>query len=277
MAKKLRFRTIIISDVHLGTPDCKIKEVNRFLKATHCDRLILNGDIIDGWQLVRSGRWTRYHTRFIRLVLKKVEKRETEVIYLRGNHDGILSRFLPLHFDKINVQEDYLWSTNMGQYLVLHGDIFDAVTQHLTLLARMGDVGYQLLLRLNRTYNAWRAWRGKEYYSISKRIKACVKSAVNFVSKFEHQLAELARNRGCQGVVCGHIHVASDKTLGSIHYLNCGDWVETMSAVVEHLDGRLELITYEEFCGRLEEPAGGETDTSDPWDADVPEMADALA
>lgn len=274
MARKLRYKTIVLSDVHLGTQDCKITQVNDFLKATHSERLILNGDIIDGWQLVRSGKWTSDHTRFVRLILKKVEKHGTEVIYLRGNHDGILSRFLPLRFEKISVREDYVWETEQGRYLVLHGDVFDLVTRHFVLLARLGDVGYQLLLRLNRAYNLWRAWRGKEYYSISKRIKARVKSAVNFVSNFERQLAEIALSRGCQGVVCGHIHVPADKHLRDIHYLNCGDWVETMSAVVEHLDGRLELIGYEQVLAQREQ-ASLEADARDVWEEDLLEPAEA--
>ncbi len=280
MAKKLHFKTIIISDVHLGTEDCKIREVNRFLKATQCDRLILNGDIIDGWQLSRSARWTNQHTQFVRLVLKKVEKEETEVVYLRGNHDGILSHVLPLHFDKIRVQEDYVLSTSRGQYLILHGDIFDMVTQHLVIVAKLGDIGYQLLLRINRAYNTWRLWRGLEYDSISKRIKARVKSAVNFVSKFEQHLTEIALNRGCQGVVCGHIHVPADKHLEHIHYLNCGDWVETMSAVVEHLDGKLELLTYDDFRSRLDEHPSDEVESemewADVWEDDVPELREPV-
>lgn len=253
MSNQIHFKTIIISDVHLGTPNCKIEEVNRFLQRTGCERLILNGDIIDGWQLRRSGRWTREHTRFVRLILRKIEFEGTEVIYLRGNHDGALSHLLPLHFDSIKIQEDYLWTTRQGKYLVLHGDIFDLVTRHLVLIAHLGDIGYQLLLRLNRVYNAWRNWRGQEYTSISKRIKARIKSAVNFVSKFEEQLTQLALSRGCQGVVCGHIHVAADKNLGPIRYLNCGDWVETMSAIVEHEDGQVELISYQDFCAQLDE------------------------
>ena len=160
--KVLEYKTIILSDVHLGTVDCKIKEVNHFLKHTQCRRLILNGDIIDGWQLNRRGGWTKDHTRFIRLVLKKMEKKETEVIYLRGNHDDILSRFLPLQFNKLRVVEDFIHETDNGRYLVLHGDVFDSVVQNFVVLAHIGDIGYKLLMTLNRFYNKFRAWRGKE-------------------------------------------------------------------------------------------------------------------
>src|SRR5262245_12471988 len=251
MSKHLEFKTIIVSDVHLGTPDCKAEQVNHFLSSARCHRLILNGDIIDGWRLGRSGRWTEQHTRFVRLILDKVQLRETEVVYLRGNHDGFLNTFLPLCFGQIRVQEDYEWDTEFGRYLVLHGDSLDIVTRHAAILARLGDLGYRILLRLNCVYNWWRALCGAEYFSISRAIKARVKSAVNFISKFEEELATLARSRGCQGVVCGHIHVPADRYIQEVRYLNCGDWVETMSAVVEHLDGRLEVLTYEEFCGRL--------------------------
>jgi len=251
----LSFKTIFLSDVHLGTLDCKIDEVNFFLKHTHCEKLVLNGDIIDGWSLARKGGWTDQHTRFIRLVLKKVEKRDTEVIYLRGNHDDILSRFLPLFFGKLKVVNEHVHETSRGNYLVVHGDGFDAVTINHKWLAVLGDIGYQSLLRINRVYNHYRAWRGKEYFSLSKAIKAKVKSAVSFVGKYEDQLQNMARKRECQGIICGHIHTPDDKMVDDIHYLNSGDWVESLTAIVEYDDGRFEIIGYPEFCSRLEEKA----------------------
>jgi UDP-2,3-diacylglucosamine pyrophosphatase LpxH len=251
MKNLLRVRTVILSDVHLGTVESKAAEVNHFLRHTRCEKLILNGDIIDGWQLTRSGQWTKAHTRFIRIVLKKLEKRDTEVIYLRGNHDDILSSFLPLDFENLRIVEDYIHETPRGRYLVLHGDVFDTITKNFVWLAHLGDWGYQFLLRLNRTYNLWRAWRGKEYWSLSKAIKARVKQAVSHVGDFETHIAELARARGCSGVMCGHIHTAADKMMGDIHYLNSGDWVESLSAVVEHFDGRFELIHYTDFVRKF--------------------------
>ncbi len=245
--KPLRVKTIILSDVHLGTFDCKIDEVNHFLKYTRCDKLILNGDIIDGWRLKRGGYWARSHTRFLRLILKKLEKKGTEVIYLRGNHDDVLSKFLPMDFENLRIAEDYVHVTSRGNYLVLHGDVFDTVTKNFVFLAHVGDWGYRALMRINRLYNRWRAWRGKEYYSFSKAVKARVKSAVSHVSKFEDHIAELAESRGCVGVMCGHIHTAADKMLGRVHYLNSGDWVESMTAIIEHFDGRLELIDFARF------------------------------
>ena len=246
-SKPFKVKTVIISDVHLGTFDCKAREVNHFLKYTRCEKLILNGDIIDAWVLKKGGQWPKAHTRFIRLVLKKMEKRDTEVVYLRGNHDDMLGKILPLEFEKLKIVEEYVHETPRGRYLVLHGDVFDTITQNFVFLAYIGDWGYRLLMRFNRLYNSWRAWRGLEYYSLSKAVKARVKSAVSHVSKFEDHIVELAKRRGCIGVMCGHIHTAADKMLGDIHYLNSGDWVESLTGIVEHFDGRFELVDFANF------------------------------
>jgi len=246
--KKLLVRTVILSDVHLGTVESKVHEAVHFLRHVRCSKLILNGDIIDGWQLRRAGQWTKAHTRFIRLVLKRLEKGKTEVVYLRGNHDDILARFLPLTFENLAIVEEHIHVTPRGKYLVLHGDVFDTITKNFVFLSHLGDWGYLALLRINRIYNAWRAWRGLEYWSLSKAIKARVKEAVNHISNFEQHVAQLAKERGCVGVMCGHIHTPADKMIDGIHYLNSGDWVETLTAVVEHLDGRFELIEFAHFA-----------------------------
>ncbi len=248
----LRFKTVIISDVHLGAPDCQVDKVNHFLKHSECDRLILNGDIIDGWSLGRRGGWQRKHTRFIRLVLKKIDKRKTEVIYLRGNHDDILDRFLPMHFGGLKIVDRFIHETPEGRYLVIHGDAFDTVTQNSKLIAVAGDIGYQSLLRINRLYNRYRAWRGKEYFSLSKAIKARTKSVVNYISRFEDQVEEFARRYNCIGFICGHIHTPDNKYIGNVHYLNSGDWVESNTALVEHLNGQWEVLPYEKFCCQIE-------------------------
>ena len=271
--KKLRVRTVILSDVHLGTPGSKAAEVNHFLRHVRCDRLILNGDIIDGWQLRRRGQWTKAHTRFVRIVLKMLEKRDTEVIYLRGNHDDVLSRFLPLDFERLRVVEEFIHTGPGGRYLVLHGDVFDTITKNFVFLSHLGDWGYGLLLKINRAYNAWRAWRGLEYWSLSKAIKARVKEAVSHVSNFEGHVARLARERGCVGVLCGHIHTPADKQIGDIHYLNSGDWVETLTAIVEHWDGRFELVDYVSFARQFPLPAEEPADESlaeEPAESPVP-------
>lgn len=248
----LKFRTIILSDVHLGAPDCQIDKVNHFLKHTHCERLILNGDIIDGWSLRRKGGWTRKHTRFIRLVLKKMEKKGTDVVYIRGNHDDVLANFLPLAFDNLRIVEDFIFHTATGQrYFCLHGDAYDAVTQNSKLLAILGDIGYQSLMKLNRYYNRYRKWRGKEFYSLSKAVKAHVKTAVSYISRFETSVVTLTKHKECAGFICGHIHSPADKIIDGVRYLNSGDWVESNTAIVEDFDGNLRVIDYDEFCAQL--------------------------
>jgi len=249
---KLRVRTVFISDVHLGSPDSKAREAVDFLKHVKCEKLVLNGDIIDAWSLRRGAKWTNSHTKFVRAVLKMSEKHGVEVIYLRGNHDDILDRFLPLSFGPIKFVREHIHESADGKrYLVVHGDGFDSVSSHHRWLAVAGSIGYDLLLRFNRLYNRWRTWRGYPYYSLSQKIKARVKSAVSYIDRYETQLQQLALHRHCQGIICGHIHTPEDRQVGDVHYLNSGDWVESLSAIVEHLDGRFELIRYEDFLERI--------------------------
>jgi UDP-2,3-diacylglucosamine pyrophosphatase LpxH/glycosyltransferase involved in cell wall biosynthesis len=246
--RRISCRTVFLSDIHLGTEDSKALEVVHFLKHIECGKLVLNGDIIDGWALKRGSRWRGRHSRVIRKILKMMEKDHTEVIYLRGNHDDILERFLPLAFGRLKVAKEHVHISAAGvRYLVVHGDGFDSVSTRHKWLASLGSVGYDTLLKVNRAYNRWRAWRGKEYYSISKRVKAKVKSAVSFVDKYEELLQSLARHKKCEGIICGHIHTPEDKKVGDIHYLNSGDWVESLTAIIEHHDGRMELVRYADF------------------------------
>ncbi len=251
--RKNEYHSIFISDVHLGTRDSKATEVIEFLKATRCKKLILNGDIVDGWALRGGGKWLPEHTKFVRTVLKKMERQGTEVIYLRGNHDDILERFLPINFGNLKIVDEYIHSTPQGDYLVVHGDGFDSVTTDHRWVAIAGAKGYELLLGVNRLYNKWRMFRGKEYYSLSKKIKEKVKTAVSFVDRYEDQLKELAIVKHCRGIICGHIHTPADKDLdGEVHYLNSGDWVESLTAIVEIEPGEFELIHHDEFMARRE-------------------------
>jgi UDP-2,3-diacylglucosamine pyrophosphatase LpxH len=252
----VRYKTIFLSDVHLGTPDCKIDEVNDFLRRTRCQKLVLNGDIIDGWHLKRRpGNWSNGHTHFIRIVLAKLEKEGTEVVYLRGNHDDVVERFLPLGLGRLTVAAEHVHESPHGRYLVVHGDGFDAVTTGHRWLAGAGAVGYEFLLKLNRLYNRWRAVCGKEYFSLSRAVKARVKSAIGFVGRYEEQLQHLARARGCRGIICGHIHTPADRQVGDVHYLNSGDWVESLTAVVENLDRSFAVVHYADFLRRTGPPA----------------------
>ncbi|MDZ4405026.1 UDP-2,3-diacylglucosamine diphosphatase [Prosthecobacter sp.] len=263
---KLRFKTLFISDVHLGMPDSKAAQAAHFIRHCLCDKLVLNGDIIDAWHLRRLGGWNKSHTNFIRTVLRKMEKENTQIIYLRGNHDDILDRFIPIQFESFTITDDHVHNTPKGDYLVVHGDGFDAVTSKHAWLAKLGGFGYNALLRLNRIYNGYRRLRGKDPFSFSAWIKHKVKSAVSAVGQYEEQLQHLARQRGCIGIICGHIHKADNKLVGDTHYLNSGDWVESMTAIVENFDGSFEIISYPDFC-RLthRDPKGAAAESEDSF------------
>lgn len=244
---KTHFKTIILSDIHLGISNSRVKEVVEFLKHHTCDTLILNGDIIDGWQLRKSGQWKKKHTAFFRILMKYMGKYNSRIIYLRGNHDDFLDEILPFSFGQFIIKRHHILHSGKKRYYVVHGDIFDTVTTQLKWLARLGDVGYTFLLWLNRHYNQYRLKRGLPYYSLSQVVKAKVKSAVSFISDYEEQLCEVAKANQCDGVICGHIHQPADKEINGIHYLNSGDWVETMSALVETNDGSWNIIYYNEW------------------------------
>ncbi len=244
---KTHYKTIVLSDLHLGIKNSRVKEVVEFLKHHTCDTLILNGDIIDGWQLKKSGSWKNKHTRFFKLIMKFLAKYDTKVIYLRGNHDDFLDEILPFSLGNFSIKRDHILHSAGKKYYVVHGDIFDTVTTKLKWLAQMGDVGYTFLLWLNRHYNNYRTKRGMPYYSLSQLVKQKVKQAVSFISDFEEQLAEVAKAKRCQGVICGHIHQPANKMIGEIHYLNSGDWVETLSALVEDEQGEWRVVYYSEW------------------------------
>jgi len=248
---KLKYRTIFLSDTHLGMRETGIRKLNNFLSHVSCKTLVLNGDFIDCWALEGSGEWKKAHTRCIRLILKMVEKEKTRVIYLRGNHDDFLSKFLPFTFDRIKICEKYIHKGKDRKYLVLHGDCFDSFSTKHKWIARIGSIGYTNLMCFNRVYNKYRKFRGKKPFSLSAWAKAKVKSAVNHVHRYEDSLAEMARKHDCQGMICGHIHVAANRMINGIHYLNSGDWVESNTFIVEHKNGRLELITHDHFCKEL--------------------------
>jgi UDP-2,3-diacylglucosamine pyrophosphatase LpxH len=244
MLKRNHYKTIVLSDIHLGTKASRAKEVSRFLKSNTCDKLILNGDIIDGWQLRKGGKWKKKHTRFFRTVLKMMEKHKTEVIYLRGNHDDFMDNILPFAFGNIHLVKDYIYHSHGQKFLILHGDVFDSITTGFRWIAKLGDVGYTFLLWVNKIYNYWRLRRGLPYYSLSQVVKQKVKSAVSYISNYEEELVKLARSKGCNGVICGHIHHPAITQYSDILYLNSGDWVESLTALVEDYKGRWKIIYY---------------------------------
>ena len=244
---KTNYKTIIVSDVHLGTKGSKSKEIARFLKQFHCENLILNGDIIDGWQLKKSGSWKRKHTRFFNRVLKMMESQSTNVYYLRGNHDDFLDQILPLQIGRLQILADMTYESNGKTYFITHGDVFDSITTNLRWIAYLGDVGYTFLLWLNRVVNYYRYKKGLPYFSLSQFVKGKVKQAVSYVDDYETELAKMAKAKGCDGIICGHIHKAENRMIDGVHYLNSGDWVETMSALAEDHEGNWELIYFNQI------------------------------
>jgi UDP-2,3-diacylglucosamine pyrophosphatase LpxH len=245
MKASAQYRTVIISDLHLGTENSKATEVVAFLKTISCKKLILNGDIIDGWQLRERSIWKKRHTAFFRVVLRMIEKQHTKVIYLRGNHDDFLDQIIPFRIGKnFIICRDYILKSGNRKFYVTHGDVFDSITSRLKWLAHIGDIGYTLLLSINKFYNRYRHLRGLPYYSLSQQIKQKVKQAVNYISDFEEKLAELAKANDCEGVICGHIHRPEMRQINDILYLNSGDWVESMSALTEDFDGNWALVYF---------------------------------
>jgi len=244
MLTRNHYKTIVLSDIHLGAKSSKAKEVSRFLKSNSCEKLILNGDIIDGWQLRKGAKWKKKHTRFFRVVLKMMEKHKTEIIYIRGNHDDFMDNILPFAFGKLKLVKDYIYLSQGRKYLILHGDIFDSITTNLRWLAKLGDIGYTFLLWLNKVYNYWRIRRGMPYYSLSQAIKEKVKGVVSYISDYEKELVRFARAKGCTGIICGHIHHPAITQYQDVLYLNSGDWVESLTALVETFEGEWKIIYY---------------------------------
>ena len=240
-----RYRAIFISDLHLGTPGCQAPALLDFLKTHPSDTLYLVGDIIDGWQLRRRWYWPQSHNDVVQKLLRRSRK-GSRVIFVPGNHDEFARGFVGHHFGGIEVMEETVHVTADGRQLwVVHGDYFDGVIQCAKWLAYLGDNLYEFTLRLNRHLNSARARMGLPYWSLSAYLKHKVKKALAYVTDFEEAVAAEARRRGHQGVVCGHIHRAEMRDINGILYCNDGDWVESRTALVEHFDGRLELVQWE--------------------------------
>jgi UDP-2,3-diacylglucosamine pyrophosphatase LpxH len=248
-----RFRTIWISDVHLGTTGCQAARLLEFLQATESETLYLVGDIIDGWQLKRRWYWDQTHNNVVQNVLKKAKK-GTEVIFVPGNHDEAIRQFIDLDFGGIRIRDELIHVTAQGKrMLVLHGDRFDGVIACAKWLAYVGDSLYTLILKFNQVFNIWRARAGLPYWSLSQYLKLKVKNAVSYISSFENALAAEARKKGVDGVICGHIHKPEIREIDGITYCNDGDWVESLSALVEEMSGELRLVSWQEIVKHHEE------------------------
>jgi UDP-2,3-diacylglucosamine pyrophosphatase LpxH len=250
-----RYRAVFLSDLHLGTRGCRSDFAADFLRRVECERLYLVGDIIDGWRLRKSWYWDADHDEVIRLILR-MARQGTEVTYIPGNHDEVFRAWLGMEFAGVHLRREAVHEAADGRrFLVIHGDEFDGVIRYARFLALLGDWSYDLALRLNRWFNMARRHLGYPYWSLSQWLKRQVKEAVKAIDRFESALATEARRRGLDGMVCGHIHHAEMREVEGVLYMNDGDWVESCTALVEHADGRFELIDWAQE-NRLSFPRG---------------------
>ena len=242
------YRTIFLSDLHLGMRGCRAERVLDFIRSNEAERWVLVGDVVDGWALARSWGWTQAHNDVVQKLLRKVRK-GAEMVYVPGNHDGAARQFVGLTFGGILVQREWTHTTADGRrLLVLHGDEFDGVVRLAPWLSKIGARAYELSLALNTVVANARERLGMPYWSLAAALKDRTKKALQYVARFEDAVATLALERGVDGVVCGHIHRPEIRTIevggGRTLYANCGDWVENCTALVEHADGRLEVVRW---------------------------------
>jgi UDP-2,3-diacylglucosamine pyrophosphatase LpxH len=252
MKQKALYKRVVISDLHLGIKDSKVNEVISFLKQHPCKELIMNGDIIDGWRLQKRGKWRHRHTGFLKYLIKISE--QTRIVYVRGNHDDFLDQMVPIGFGSFKIVSHYSLTSKGKKYYVIHGDVFDNITRSVVWISKFGASSYDILLAINRIYNRWRYKRGLKYRSVSKLIKNKVKFVTSLISNFEYKAALLARNYGYDGIICGHIHTPENKFIHGIHYMNSGDWVEGMSALVEDFDGNWQIKYFQEMAQEVNHP-----------------------
>jgi len=238
----MQYRTIWISDIHLGTSGCQAEYLLDFLKHNEAETFYLVGDIIDGWRLKKSWYWPQAHNDVVQKILRKVRK-GTEVFYIPGNHDEVARQFIGMTFGDIQIRNEMIHITANGKRLwITHGDLFDSVMQYAKWLAYLGDSAYTIILVINRWFNNIRIKLGFQYWSLSQFLKHKVKNAVSFIADFEAIMAREARKRKCDGVVCGHIHKAEIRDIDGLLYCNDGDWVESLTALVETFEGELKII-----------------------------------
>jgi UDP-2,3-diacylglucosamine pyrophosphatase LpxH len=246
-----RYRTVFISDTHLGTKGARCDFLADFLASVRCDSLFLVGDIVDGWRLRKSWYWDAMHDEVLRLILQH-SRAGTQVTYIPGNHDEVFRAWLPMNLEiagvRLRAEAEHL-TADGRRLLVIHGDQFDGVVRYARFLALLGDGAYTAALGANRWFNLARRRLGYPYWSLSAWLKRQVKQAVKMIGRFEAALAGEARRRGFDGVVCGHIHQAGMRMVEGVEYLNTGDWVESCTALVEHHDGRLELLDWAALRG----------------------------
>jgi UDP-2,3-diacylglucosamine pyrophosphatase LpxH len=240
----LRYRTLFISDVHLGTRTSQAASLLDFLRRHDADTIYLVGDIIDFWRVRRGACWPQSHNDVLQKLLRRVRK-GARLVFVPGNHDEAIRDFEGMHFGGIEIHRSVIHRTAADKrYIVMHGDEFDVVVRTANWLAVLGDRGYELALWLNNPLNWIRRRLGFSYWSLSAYLKNRVKRAVSFIGAYEEAVAAQARRHGADGIICGHIHHAADRMIGNVHYLNCGDWVESCTAIAEGFDGVLHLIRW---------------------------------
>lgn len=239
-----RNRAIFISDVHLGTKDCKARQLNEFLKTHHCDKLYIVGDFIDGWRMAKKVHWKKSYNRIIRRILK-LSKRGVDIYYITGNHDEFLRKFANNRFDNIHLINKMVHATaDDKQLVVMHGDQFDGVTRAHSILKWVGDWGYDLLMFLNRQFNRARAKYGYGYWSFAGFLKNHIKRAQTYIADYEDAATHYAAKHNYDGIICGHIHHAAIKQINGVSYYNTGDWVESCTALIEDFDGQFRLMDW---------------------------------
>jgi UDP-2,3-diacylglucosamine pyrophosphatase LpxH len=249
-----RFRALFISDVHLGTRGCQAGKLLDFLRVHSAESIYLVGDIVDGWQLKSTWYWPQLQNDIVQKILRHARK-GARVVYVPGNHDEFLRQYYGTHLGGIEVVENTIHEGADGRrYLVIHGDIFDLVVKHARWLALLGDHAYDAAIAVNRIFNAGRRLFGFPYWSLSQWLKLKVKNAVNYIGEYERALAAEAHCYNVDGVIYGHIHHAAIHDHFGIRYINCGDWVESCTAVAEHMDGRFEIITWTQALQPAEAP-----------------------
>ncbi|PPD28510.1 MAG: UDP-2,3-diacylglucosamine hydrolase [Hyphomicrobium sp.] len=238
------YRTLFISDLHLGTRASQADMLLDFLKHNDAETIYLVGDIVDFWRIRRGAIWPQSHNDVLQKILRKVRK-GTRVVFIPGNHDDGLRQYCGQRFGGIEIERQAIHTTADGRrYLIIHGDEFDVVVRYAKWLAFLGDRGYELALATNTPLNFVRKRLGLDYWSLSSYLKQRVKTAVNFIGEFENSLAEEAKRRQVEGIVCGHIHHAASREIHGVHYVNTGDWVESCTAVGETLGGELQVIRW---------------------------------
>ncbi len=247
---RTRVRAMFLSDLHLGTKGCQADQVLSFLRAHEADVIYLVGDVVDGWALKGDWYWPQAHVDVIDELLRKA-RGGTRMIYIPGNHDEFLRDYYGTHFGGVEVVESCVHQALNGRrYLVIHGDLFDVVITQAKWLALIGGKAYDVAIALNTWFNAARRAFGMPYWSLSQWVKLKVKNAVAFIGAFEEALAAEAARREADGVICGHIHHAVIREAGASHYLNCGDWVESCTAIVERFDGTFAIVRWAEETAR---------------------------